>query len=124
MTAACRTLTVSVGLFLSLYNTHHTDYVDFPQPFTQNNCYTIKRPLYGLPTSVYVWFSTMSQFLQTQGYARLFDRLAAVFFTVGFRVFFIQEPSVPEPFRQEYIIWYKRICADSDAHATPVHMLR
>ena len=44
---------------------------------------------------------------------------------------FIQEPSVPEPFRQEhiifrqeYIIWYKSICADSDTHAAPVHMLR
>ena len=44
---------------------------------------------------------------------------------------FIQEPSVPEPFRQEhiifrqeYIIWYNSICADSDTNAALVYMFR
>ena len=109
----------------------HTDYVDIPQPFTQDNCYTITRPIYGLPSSAYAWFSTMSQFFQPQGDARLFGRLAAAFFTAGFRMAFIQALSVPEPFRQEhiicrqeYIIWYNSICADFDTHAALVYMLR
>jgi hypothetical protein len=79
----------------------HTDYVDI-QPFKQDNCYTIKP--YGLPSSAYAWFSTMHQFLETQGSARVFGGLAAAFFTTDFRVAFIQEPSVRDPFRQEYII--------------------
>ena len=109
----------------------HTDYVDIPQPFTQDNCYTITRPIYGLPSSACAWFSTMSQFFQPQGDARLFGRLAAAFFTAGFRMAFIQALSVPEPFRQEhiifrqeYIIWYNSICADFDTHAALVYMLR
>jgi hypothetical protein len=89
----------------------HTDYVDIPHPFKPDNCYTIKP--YGLPSSAYVWFLTMRQFLQTQGSAGLFGRLAAGFFTAGFRVAFMQEPSVRDPFRQEYIIWHKSICANS-----------
>jgi hypothetical protein len=100
----------------------HTDYVDIPQPFKQDNCYTINS--YGLPSSPYAWFSTMRQFLQTQGSSRFFGGLAAAFFTAGFRVAFIQEPSVRDPFRQEYITWHKRICADSDTHTVPVHMFR
>jgi hypothetical protein len=80
----------------------HTDYVGIRQPFKQDNCYTIKP--HGLPSSPYAWFSTMRQFLQTQGSVSFFGGLAAAFFTVGFRVAFIQEPSVRDPFRQEYII--------------------
>jgi hypothetical protein len=76
MTAACRTLAVSFFLLLSLPNTmQHTDYMEIPQPFTQDNL-TIKRPLYGMPISAYTWFSTISRFLQTQGYARLFGSQA------------------------------------------------
>jgi hypothetical protein len=102
LAASHSTLTVSVCLFLSLWNTMHTDYVDIPQPFKQDNYYTIKP--YDLPSSAYVWFSTMLQFLQTQGSVRFFGGLDAAFFTAGFRVAFIQEPSVRVPFRQEYII--------------------
>jgi hypothetical protein len=83
----------------------HTDYVDIPQPFKQDNCYPIKP--YGLSSSAYAWFSTMHHFLQTQGSARFFGGLAAAFFTDGFRVAFIQAPSVRDSFRQEYIIWHK-----------------
>ncbi len=100
----------------------HTDYVDVPQPFKQDIRCTIKP--HGLPSSAYAWFSTMRQFLQTQGSGRFFGGLAAAIFTAGFRVAFIQGPSVRDPFRQEYIIWHKRICADSDAQTAPVHMLR
>ena len=99
LTAAHSTLAVSACLLLSLRNTMHTDYVDIPQPFKQDNVYIIKP--YGLTSSDYAWFSTKLQFLQIQGSVRLFDRLTVTFFTAGFRVTFIQEPSVRDPFRQE-----------------------
>jgi hypothetical protein len=78
--------------------------VDIPQPFKQDNCYTTKP--YVLPSSAYAWFSTMHKFLQNQGSVRFFDGLVVTvtFFTTGFRVVFIQEPSVRDSFRQEYII--------------------
>jgi hypothetical protein len=65
----------------------HTDYVDLPQPLTQGVGYILKQPLYGIPSAVCIWF---------QGYASLFDRLAAEKCN--------QDPSLPEDFRQEYII--------------------
>jgi hypothetical protein len=82
LTETHNTPAVSVCLLLSLRNTMHTDYVDIPQPFKQDNVYIIKP--YGLSSSDYAWFSTKLQFLQIQGSV---------------------EPSVRDPFRQEYIIW-------------------
>jgi hypothetical protein len=54
----------------------------------------------------------------------MFDRLAAEFFKACFREAFVQETSVPEPLRQEYIIYYQRICVDSVVNTAPVHMFR
>jgi len=48
------------------------------------------------------------------------------FNSIGFRVAFVQkcsqDPSLPEPFRQEYIISYQRICSDSE-NAAPLLLL-
>jgi hypothetical protein len=49
--------------------------------------------------------------VQTQGYDRLYGKLAAAFFRARFRV---QEPSVPAPFRQEYNMHAATSASDND----------
>ena len=76
----------------------HTDHVDISQAFTQGKlldghgqngkvyistppgypedpayCYLLKRSLYGMPSADRVWFTTMSEFLKTEGCYKVGD---------------------------------------------------
>jgi hypothetical protein len=57
-----------------------------------------------------------------------FFKTDAEFFKADSRFSFVhkftQDSSVPEPFRQEYIIHYQRICSELVVNSVPVHMLR
>ncbi len=85
-------------LLLAIATQHnmHTDHVDISQAFTQGEllqgdgqngkvyisappgypedpayCYLLKRPLYGMPSAARAWFTTMSEFLKTEGCSKV-----------------------------------------------------
>ncbi len=85
-------------LLLAIATQHnmHTDHVDISQAFTQGEllqgdgqngkvyisappgyredpdyCYLLKRPLYGMPSAARAWFTTMSEFLKSEGCSKV-----------------------------------------------------